>query len=77
MTRPYVLFSSTFIYGSTSEFQIIIIIIMKNNPEKLLLIKRNGVKRNNTYENDNPSTQVITGKTAKALNELVKTASIL
>ena len=25
---PYVLFSSTFIYGSTSEFQIIIIIII-------------------------------------------------
>ena len=43
----------------------------------LLLIKRNGVRRNNTYENDNPSTKVITGKTAKALNELVKTTSIL
>ena len=35
-----------------------------------ILIKRNGVRRNNTYENDNPSTKVITGKTAKALNEL-------
>ena len=42
-----------------------------------ILIKRNGVRRNNTYENDNPSTKVITGKTAKALNELVRTTSIL
>ena len=42
----------------------------------LLLIKRNGVRRNNTNENDNPSTKVITGKTAKALNELVRTTSI-
>ena len=39
-------------------------------------IKRNGVRRN-TYENDNPSTKVITGKTAKALNELVRTTSII
>ena len=37
----------------------------------------NGVRRNNTYENDNPSTKVITGKTAKAINELVRTTSIL
>ena len=42
-----------------------------------ILIKRNGVRRNNTYENDNPSTKVITGKTAKALHELVRTTSIL
>ena len=42
-----------------------------------ILIKRNGVRRNNTYENDNPSTKVITGKTAKAINELVRTTSIL
>ena len=27
------------------------------------------MRRNNTYENDNPSTKVITGKTAKALKE--------
>ena len=43
----------------------------------IIIIKRNGVRRNNTYENDNPSTKVITGKTAKALNELVRTTSIL
>ena len=42
-----------------------------------ILIKRNGVRRNNTYENDNPSTKVITGKTAKSINELVRTTSIL
>ena len=34
------------------------------------------MRRNNTYENDNPSTKVITGKTAKALNKLVKTTIV-
>ena len=75
-------------YGRNDEQKIVLRTSFRTTLQRMLrctnekqsrkiLIKRNGVRRNNTYENDNPSTKVITGKTAKALNELVRTTSIL